>query len=323
MKQLYNETIKEEYLSTLPENTAKIYRYAFYRSFDHEDMLKKDLYDFTTEEVIDVIKSANHSTLNSIKLTFNVFENYIDWAAKYRVSNINPLSSVNLNELKAYLDTSKKLFLSEDELIELENQMVNAQDKICFRLIFEGALGHKNSELINLTSNCVIGNKLKLKDDKRGEREITVSDRCLELIEAALNEEEYYTKNGTSETRRGAFEVISGDHVIRSTKTGRVNAEGGKADTHAIYRRMTTIKELFNLPYLNPKNVRSSGMIKMAKDLYERHGKLENEQLSEIAEHFGVQKVVMNGYEIYNYSYLRETINAENIMDLYGVNIEG
>lgn len=324
---IYNEDIKEQFLSTLPEGTAKIYRYAFYRSFDLEDMLQRDIFEMNTDSVLDIVKSANHSTLNSIKLTFNVFEKYTTWAAEhgYKSTNINQLSTVTVKELEKYLDKNKKLFLSEDEIIELEDSLVNAQDKVILRLIFEGALGYKNSELINLTFRDIDwdNNKIKVKDDKTNEiREITVSDRCLRLIESALNEKEYQPKNGTVEIKRGVFKVLDGEYVIRNTRTGDVGSEDGKGDTHTIYRRMNMMKEFFGYPYLTPKNLRASGMLKMGKDLYERDGKLENEQLAEIAQQFGVKKTNISGYVNYHFSYLKEIINADNIMDLYGVNIE-
>jgi len=324
---IYNEDIKEQFLATLPEGTAKIYRYAFYRSFDLEDMLSRDIFEMTTDSVLDIIKSANHSTLNSIKLTFNVFEKYTTWAAEqgYKSNNINSLSTVTVKELEKYLDKNKKLFLTEEELVELEDSLVNSQDKVVLRLIFEGVLGYKNSELVNLTMHDINwdNNTLTVKDDKTEQsRTVHVSNRCLRLIESALNEKEYFPKNGTVEMKRGTFTVLDGEYVIRNTKTGDVGTLGGRSDTHTIYRRMTTMKELFDYPYLTPKNVRASGMIKMGKDLYEREGKLENEQLSKIAEQFGVKKTKIGDWVNYNFTYLREIVNVDNIMDLYGVNIE-
>jgi hypothetical protein len=58
-------------------------------------------------------------------------------------------------------------------------------------------------------------------------------------------------------------------------------------------------------------------MLKMAKELLEEHGELGYEQLSQVAEKFGIRKVYVNSYHTYNSTMLREYLNEENIKELY------
>ncbi|MNF48349.1 hypothetical protein D3C84_295830 [compost metagenome] len=55
----------------------------------------------------------------------------------------------------------------------------------------------------------------------------------------------------------------------------------------------------------------------MGHDLYKESGKLENEELEQIADRFSVRKVKIAGVYKYNFQTLREYVNIENIKELY------
>jgi site-specific recombinase XerD len=328
---MYNEEVKEAFLQYLideegyTEETVHVFRFVFYKSYDVEDILQKDMYDFNMSELKQVLLNANKSTLNSVRAFASMMKKYIDWAIHTGLtnSNINPMDMFTTKDFEECIDKSKKLFISEDELIEIENRLVNYQDKVVPRLLFEGANGYEVSELINLKKYDVdyANKRLRLYDDKSGERFITVSDRCLEFIEKAINEKVYYARNGEKDSAHGKseYEYFETDHVIKNVLTGRTK---GAADKNVVYRRMYMIKEIFDMPYLTIKNIWRSGMIKMAVDLYKEEGELTNKQLAKIAEQFGLGKIINNGHETYNYHSMRQFINRDNILDLYGIDIE-
>jgi site-specific recombinase XerD len=327
---MYNEEIKESFLQYLideegyTDETVHVFRFVFYKSYDVEDILQKDMYDFNTGELKQVLLNANKSTMNSVRAFASMMKKYIDWAIRIGLtnSNINPMDMFTTKDYEECIDKSKKLFISEDELIDIEDQLVNYQDKVILRLLFEGANGYEVSELINLKKYDVNYEKkqLRLYDDKNGERFIVVSDRCLDIIEKAINEKVYYARNGEKESKHGKSEYpyYETDHIIKNVLTGRTR---GEADKNVVYRRMYMIKEIFDMPYLTIKNVWRSGMIKMAVDLYKEEGELTNKQLAKIAEQFGLGKIINNGHETYNYHAMRQFINRDNILDLYGIDI--
>ena len=330
MSKMYNEEIKESFLQYLideegyTDETVHVFRFVFYKSYDVEDILQKDMYDFNMSELKQVLLNANKSTLNSVRAFASMMKKYIDWAIRTGLtnSNINPMDMFTTKDYEECIDKSKKLFISEDELIDIEDQLVNYQDKVILRLLFEGANGYEVSELINLKKYDVNYEKkqLRLYDDKNGERFIVVSDRCLDIIEKAINEKVYYARNGEKESKHGKSEYpyYETDHIIKNVLTGRTR---GEADKNVVYRRMYMIKEIFDMPYLTIKNVWRSGMIKMAVDLYKEEGELTNKQLAKIAEQFGLGKIINNGHETYNYHAMRQFINRDNILDLYGIDI--
>jgi site-specific recombinase XerD len=330
MSKMYNKEIKESFLQYLideegyTDETVHVFRFVFYKSCDVEEVLEKDMYDFNISELKQVLLNANKSTMNSVRAFASMMKKYIDWAIHTGLvnSNINPMDMFTTKDYEECIDKSRKLFISEDELIEIEDRLVNYQDKVILRLLFEGVNGYEVSELINLKKDDVDfeNNRLKLYDEKNGERVITVSDRCIKFIEKAITEKTYYAWNAEKESTRGKseYEYFETDHVIKNLLTGRTKR---LADKTTIYRRMNMIKKLFDVPYLTIKNVWRSGMIKMAVELYKEEGELTNKQLTKIAEHFGLRKISVNGYDIYNYHTMRQFINRDNILDLYGIDI--
>ncbi|MBD1379124.1 phage lytic cycle repressor MrpR family protein [Metabacillus arenae] len=318
MAKIYNEDIKNKFLETFPETTSDIYKYLFYRSYDTEDILGRDLYTFTSDEIKDVLINANHTTLNAVRLSHQVISTYLQWAAENGLSetNINLAKTIKTDELRNFIDKSRKLYLSEEEIIDIEDHLVNYQDKALIRLIFEGVNGFQHSEILNLVPENFNEdtNELKLKDDKYGKRTIKVSDRCINIVKKAANETEYHMKNGEAQGRRSTVKLAENYHVIKTKVTRVENFK--RADRHLVYRALTSISEFFKLPYLSPKNIEKSGMLKMAHDI-NPSGDLTNEELTKIADHFNVRTVKINGREIYNYSLLREFINKENIDSLY------
>lgn len=330
MSKMYNKEIKETFLQYLideegyTDETVHVFRFVFYKSYDVEDILQKDMYDFNMSELKQVLLNANKSTLNSVRAFGSMLKKYIDWAIRTGLtnSNINPMDIFTTKDYEECIDKSRKLFISEEELIDIEDQLVNYQDKVILRLLFEGANGYEVSELINLKKYDVDyeNKRLRLYDGKSGERFITVSDRCLNIIEKAINEKVYYARNGdkTSAHGKSEYEYFETDHVIKNVLTGRTK---GAADKNIIYRRMYMIKEIFDMPHLTIKNIWRSGMIKMTVDLYKEEGELTNKQLAKIAEQFGLGKIINNGHETYNYHAMRQFINRDNILDLYGIDI--
>jgi site-specific recombinase XerD len=327
---MYNAKVKKEFLKYLKEKenyeeeTLTVIRYVFDKSQDIEEILEKDLYDFSADEIKQVLLNANKSTLNAVRSFASMINKYMEWAVpRYSKSNINPMGLLSTKDYQECIDHSRKLFISEDELEEIEEQLVNYQDKIVLRLPFEGVNGYEVSEMINLKVYDVNFEKkrLRLYDDKNGERFINVSERCVEIIKGAIDEKTYYARNNEKESKHGKSEYpyYETDYVIKNVLTGRTK---GEADKNVIYRRIYMIKELFNMPHLTVKNIWRSGMIREAVKLYKEEGELTNEQLAKIAKKFGLGKIVNNGHETYNFHAMRQFINRDNILDLYGIDIE-
>ncbi|XLG10645.1 Hypothetical protein ACI5QM_02148 [Bacillus subtilis] len=94
-------------------------------------------------------------------------------------SNINKVYEIREQDLKQFIDKNKKTLFTDKEVEEFVNYLFNHQDKAMVQAVYEGIDGYEHSELINLTIDDLLdNNKVRLKDDKHGERIIKVSEKC-------------------------------------------------------------------------------------------------------------------------------------------------
>lgn len=314
---MYNPEVKQRFLKKYPHDS---YERIFLRSYIFEEALQKDLYDFNMDDIKRVLYDLNPLTVGASRSNGRIITSYIDWAIEegYRRNNINPLKTVQSKWFDQFVDKSRKIYITEEELKEIENHCVNAQDAVIVRALFEGLT---ISELLNLKKddvdydNCI----LKLKDDKKGERTLKVSSECIRLIAQAARQEKYYKNNGevTENTKRPWNELIDNEYILRPNKTKTKYTD--RADEYLIYRRLDVLKRTLGFPYLTSKNISNSGKLKMAKDLYLKEGELGRKQLEKIAERFNLSIVNINGYQSYNLTILRDFITLENLKMYYDI----
>jgi hypothetical protein len=327
LSRMFNPTIKEEFLETYDNpGTQTTIAYLFYKAKETEEMKYRDLYDFTIDDIEELLYDLKPLT-NTVSASYGrILSSYISWAISPKnliKSNINPLTSKPTDWYAKFVDKSKKLYFSEEEIDQMTDELPNAQDQVIVQLLFEGVFGYKLSELSNLHYYDINWNtnEIELKDERKEEkRTIKVSDKCIRLIKSAYQELTYSSFGGKKDRE---LTLMESDYILKNIASGRTKNKHG-VDNHTIYRKLTSISEYFNYPYLTAKSIFRSGMIKMAKDLFIEEGKLETEQLYKIAERFGYNKVWFNGEQTdyYNISPFRDFINRENILQMYNIDIE-
>lgn len=322
LERMYNPLIKEQFLLTLNEDTdtRKTYANVFYKTKSIEEKLDYDLANFNRDEIGNVLKRFNSLTYNGLRARARIVENYITWAMRngIRDNNIHPLKDADDEYYRRYY-IEKKLYFSKDQLDEMKEEMRNFQDKALFYLIFEIGFGQSGSRILGLKKNDVNfeKNTVTINDEIVGEKEVDVSDECLVLISAAINENRYKAKNGLGIGRNADRPLIENDYVLRNAKTRSDHNE--RADKHLIYRRISTMSDYFSLPYLTSKVIERSGMLYYCyKQLKEgKYTEINNELLKEIGDKFGMKKSMINGELNYNFYLMREYINPEVITSLY------
>ena len=328
---MYNEERKRAFLEEQypSESSRDILAYLFYKSRITEEELNKDLHDFSRDELINFFHNLDPKNETSARTNGSVIYSYINWASenRYRVVTDNPLLGIPSSWYDQFIG-ERKLYISKDKLDEIVRPdcIVNAQDSAILQLLFEGVSGTRLSELLNLKQGDIDwdNNLLHLVDDKYGKREkpLKVSDKCMELLKKAIDEETYFSKNGTVEGKKSEISLVKNVYVLRNIKVGGYSVD--KGNPSLVYRRMDMIQEFVDtgLENFTTKTITKSGMIYEGYRLFLEDGELGSEQLSRIAEKFGVRKIKVGEYEYYNTSILGKFINRENILELYGVDID-
>lgn len=316
---LYNEEVKNMFLDRYPESTRKTYLRIFKKSYPTEKMLEKDLYEFNLDEIDSVLYDLRPLTFKSSLTNGRIITEYITFCIEQglRSNNINPLRMVKSPYFEKFVDKNIKTLFSKNEIMQIEDACNNAQDAVILALLFEGAWGKELSEIRNLKREHVdFENRiLTLIDHDGSERQLQVSQRCIDLIEKALQQDRYWKRNGEMDTTsnrrpRDYTDLVMSNYVIRASIT-KTDTYSKPVQISVIHRRLQTLSDVFGIPYLNPKNVVNSGMLYMAKNLYEKTGKIGKEEYQQIAERFGVKDPYT----------MRTYITEENLEKVYGKEI--
>lgn len=315
---MFNEKIKQEFLNTYPSESQPVYKRIFVKSAVNESRFGKDLYDFDLELIEDLLTDLDPLTSSISQSNGRIISAYINWSIDkgYKKNKINLLKSVEADWFERFVDKTKKIYFSAEEIFMVEKFCENAQDRVVIRALFESISGKQGLEIRNLTDEDIDwdNKRVTLYDSPDRNplysRTIEVSDICLEAFEDALKESTYYKRNGMMEEHdnvRGFTDLMDNNYVVRNSIT-RTDNYNGAVNEYVVYRRVSMIGELLAIPYFTSKNIFRSGMIYMGYQLLKKHGKLGKEQYLEIAERFRIK----NWYSI------KEYCNLETIESLYG-----
>jgi len=323
--EMYKENIKKEYLKRWENNkdSYKTYSNYFYRTRELEESFGKDLSELEIEELKKVLFAMGSDNANGARTNGNFISRYITWAIqKLGLNKNNPLKGKSLQWYSQFVDKNKKIYISENEVLGFINKDIlkNAQDAVILILAFNGLTGYQSSEIRNLREEDIDWEKgiLRLNDDRYGKRNLKLMDNLKEItlrtLRQALDQKEYINKNGEAVRKNLISPLVENDYVIKTVKRRSKSNERAKIDV--IYRRMSIMSEVLDLPGIDIIDLRKSGEIKMAKDLFLEFGKLDKEQFNKIGDHFAFRKVQMSGNGYYNFSSMKEYINLENLINL-------
>lgn len=328
-KGLYNLEQKEMYLKNLGTNTRATYYRILNRAKPLEEQFEKDLYNFNIHEIESLMNYLNPKTFNSSFSSISVIQSYIRWAIEQdlRIDNLNPLDAIFGDEfVRKFIDTNNKMIFSEEEIRNIVGGLVNYQDSVIIQCLFEGIMGKKYSEILNLKISDVnfVKNEIKLINDIS---ETEVSERIIQLdegsnlpkmLELATNELIYYKNNGSVDPKAKSDRnsLVDNGFVLKVVLMNTKIEANKPADQHLILRRLKKVAEWFNEPHLNAINIRNSGMLKMARDLYWSEGELGSNQIERICEKFNVTHR-KNG--VFNATrFKKEFLNIDKIKEIYG-----
>lgn len=320
--EFYNEAIKNRYLDSLEnDGTRHVVSYIFVASKTTEELLEKDLYNFTDKEIGLILQNMSATTINTAKANMFNIKSYIDWCIKhgYRDNNINPLLGKNDEWVARFIDKTKKIHWSKEEFYdEIVNKLENYQDKCLVILLFNGVKGEKFTELRELKFKDINWNTGEIYIESR-DKKIKLFDKDdLKIIEKAYDQKIYYTPNEEDLYREN--EMIDSEYILKNIVSKRIS-EPKEISIAVLYSRLSHIKEQFDLEYLTPNSIVQSGQLYMAYELWSEYGKLDKEEFNIIGDRFNLSKMRTDNYEYYNRSAIKKYINERNIKKLYDIEV--
>lgn len=269
LDEYYNKAVKDEFISEYGSTTQKTISRIFKVSRKSENDTNKDLYDFNREQLRRLLFLFMPKTIGSSNLNLTWISKYIDWSIQNSyLDGTNPLDGVSKEWSAQFVVTSNKKFWTLNELEKAlrKLKLENAQDEVIPRLLFESVRGTNNSEILNLQKDDIkiLSNELRLYDSvEKKERTIKVSDKLIQICEAALREDKYVKSNGNySKDLKASPEasLVDNYYVIKSSMTRTDHLQ--EADTHIVHRRLSNMaEELGEEGFSSPMNLYYSGLL--------------------------------------------------------------
>lgn len=322
---IFNLGVKSLYLEQFEnQDTKEVYSRLFRKSFETEESMQKDLYNFNDEEFEKFFKKVlKPKTKESARTYCNVLASYVQWAIDNKHSNqlINPIKR-RQEYFYEFVQDDNKMYFSFDEKQAIISTLMNKQDSFIIEGLWNGIQGAKVCELVNLRIEDidVINREIKLRNSA-GEvaRILKVDDETSNVIEMAIlanREKQYYKMNGTvdySDKLKEYIELSPSQYVLKSAKIMKNGVpNGGEQISHyTVYNRLEMVRTLEEMEEytdaLTTKYIVRSGMIYMALRLYERDGELGRSQIEEICAKYDMK---------YKWS-LRDFLNTDMLNELY------
>lgn len=318
--ELFNSRIKEQYLSEFSPASRIMHERVLKRAAYLEEQARKDLYNFNISEIEKFMNFLAPTTYESSSSSLIYIRAYIKWAISrgLRKDNLNPLPGIlDQTFVNRFVDQSNKYFFNETEIADMVGRIANFQDSAIVQCLFEGIMGTCYSEILHLQKKDIDRSKASLavqdvaNSGKVQIREAAVSAKLMNMLHAAAHERTYLKNNGnftaTSRTNEEA-ELVDNRFVFRNAIMHTKDFE--MANRHLITRRLANVSKWFDYPHLTASNLKKSGMLKAAHDLYLQSGKFGREETIEVCKQFNV------AYHITT-RITRSFLNLENIKKLY------
>ncbi|ASA22692.1 hypothetical protein [Paenibacillus donghaensis] len=294
--EFFNAEQKERYLKGLSESTKIVYSRILLRAAYVEEELGRDLYNFNVNEIGQVMKLLSPTTYNSSRDALSQMKKYITWAIKndLRDNNINPLGAGLSEEfISSFIDSSLEFLYTEKQINDIIGRLSNEQDRALVLALFEGLMGREYSEILRLQLADIDqeNNILTLKNlDADGEttiRKLKVSEKLVTLLIRAANQTIYVKSNANLQVKMKSsrdITLVSNGYIFRSADMNTTYF--GVAPRNFVSRKIKNISRWLDYKELVPLNIRKSGMVKYAKDLYEERGVFERQEILEVCRRF-------------------------------------
>ena len=232
----------------------------------------KDLYDFSTSEIVDLINNTFITVKTGVKnQNLNIIKTYIDWAIErgLLVTGINPCDSITDNDFKVSKKMAKNYYQTLDEFYDwLKELKCSNVDKALITLVRYGV---EIKETV----------KLQFKDINKEEKTIIIrnnndvkflpiDDRFIEVMEKSKYCSEY---DKTSY-------VQDNDYIVKQTRKGRSE----RPEINSIRNRFNIISVSNGIARINPTMLKDNRAYDLLLEIAKKNGELITKDFKKVVQ---------------------------------------
>ncbi|MBM7598159.1 archaellin [Virgibacillus halotolerans] len=295
---MYNAKYKEIYLELKTSDNYRInFRWMFSKSFEFEQRFSRDLFDFSADQLREFFLSRNFSK-NTTAIFLSMIEDYVNWgiSTNRTISKDSQFDKIDKESFIEDISKHQAKFLSNKQVEEISGAKIygykyaplrNKQDQLMVYLAFLGVTGKGNHYLLNLKMSDVNEEELYIKVED-GSRKIHLNPFAINLIKEAHQERIYWKYMGENSNFRGHeySELVESDYVFKKANSGG-NPETPMGNG-SLRKRLDAIRDHIGLE-MSFNSLERSGMIFLAKVIYDRDGYLNAKNLKDLFDKYRVK----------------------------------
>lgn len=264
------------------------------KALDFERRFQKPFYTFTTDEILEMYKSYHTISDRSLQNFNLILKHAVRWIADRKKIKIeNPYEGMTKDLMIGCVDASRKknMVLTQDDLVEIQNQLLNWTDKGILQMLFLGAGSNWLKELTFFNMSQV-SRKEGLVYFRTG-KTIPITEEDYELIKQACAEEELMSFGETSRISRvkscGFFKVRFN---ALSDSDDPTNEQDAERRFRFIQRRLLLISKDLGVQ-LTSSGIQTGGLLHHLKQGVEETGMtfreyVKTEEAKELARRYDI-----------------------------------
>lgn len=343
----FDYEVKEKYLNSVSESQRTYIMFLLKKMSIHEKSVGEPLYNQTTSNIESFLYSLQPLTRQTSYKGLGYVIRYMRFAAELGVKDSNIiLIESSFDYADKFVPQNARTFITRDQLEAIIDNCRNFQDKVIFRLIFEGLKGSQLSELRFLKPNEVYkkqvdGNEqyfIDINSSDKNNRTIPISENLYSLCQYASAQETYLLNNGNEVDsniimKRGTEQdLVDTGYILKRSKIGKNAADTDSTISyHGLYSRMKRIMdyEEFNdidADYMKSGTLYQSGALyeaykiidaEYANGLLEAYIKEEKDELYSKVDFLSLRRKVLEKFIYVQVQKSKNLISLENMIKYY------
>ena len=256
--EVYNQEIKERFLNSidLSQYPPRWWERVFEKTFIFEQSKNKDLYSFTTPDIIEFYKFLDVASFTPLMVYNNNLIKYGQWALNENLvfdgqNHFDELDTDMLFNCVSKIKMNKSILSYEDFSYLISHQIKNEQDKYIFYCLFEGIKGKNYQDIVNMKLKDIDESKMIVHLESR---DVPICRRFIDVCQAADSQTAYEGLGGAE-----TITPLIPSETILKEKHNSQGKDINRTVYNTIFRNIESIEELSGV--VSAKTIQVSGMI--------------------------------------------------------------
>lgn len=240
-----------------------------------EERIKKmEIVDFTQQDIIELYRKFNLTSVNTLQNYNNYLKSYCDFVIYKTNKGTNHFNDIGKEILKTCIDeeTKKNKYITYAQLQEIQAEMLNYTDSAILECLWNGISGKELHDLTYLERGQV--NKDKMIITFGDGRVINIYPRLYELLDKAFDEIDMVCYGKTMLVKR-----VDGFGRLYKARDNAYK-DSDSVRFRWVYRKIMIIRDYVGLPNMSMKTLQGSGMLHYIEEGMKKTGLSFREFLS-------------------------------------------